>query len=132
VLAARTLGVPLVQTYHTDLHAYADAYRVPHAALSAGVRLYAHRLGTPPAGAARAGPALGPPGGLAGPPAGRAGRRQHAGRRHHRLRLEHLPGGTRKLGLTLRTLVSTTFNGTSEERIMSTLSTLVITYGAAR
>ena len=49
-----------------------------------------------------------------------------------RLRLEHLPGGTRKLGLTLRTLVSTTFNGTSEERIMSTLSTLVITYGAAR
>jgi glycosyltransferase involved in cell wall biosynthesis len=47
VLAARTLGVPLVQTYHTDLHAYADAYRVPHAALLASLHLYARRLGLP-------------------------------------------------------------------------------------
>jgi glycosyltransferase involved in cell wall biosynthesis len=47
VLAARTLGVPLVQTYHTDLHAYADAYRLPHAALRGCLRLYAHRLGEP-------------------------------------------------------------------------------------
>jgi glycosyltransferase involved in cell wall biosynthesis len=47
VLAARRLGVPLVQTYHTDLHAYADAYRLPSAALRAGLRLYAHRLGMP-------------------------------------------------------------------------------------
>lgn len=48
VLAARRLGVPLVQTYHTDLHAYADAYRVPGVALRGGLRLYAHRLGLPP------------------------------------------------------------------------------------
>ncbi|MEV6304409.1 glycosyltransferase [Actinoplanes sp. NPDC051861] len=47
VLASRVLGVPLVQTYHTDLHAYAEAYRVPAVALSAGLRLYAHRLGLP-------------------------------------------------------------------------------------
>ncbi len=47
VLAARSLGVPLVQTYHTDLHAYADAYRVPGAALRASLRLYARRLGLP-------------------------------------------------------------------------------------
>jgi 1,2-diacylglycerol 3-alpha-glucosyltransferase len=47
VLAARRLGVPLVQTYHTDLHAYVDAYRLPAAALRAGLRLYAHRLGMP-------------------------------------------------------------------------------------
>ena len=26
VVAARRLGLPLVQTYHTDLHAYAEAY----------------------------------------------------------------------------------------------------------
>ena len=44
VLAAQRLGLPLVQTYHTDLHAYADAYRFPARALRAGVRLYAHRL----------------------------------------------------------------------------------------
>lgn len=37
----------VVQTYHTDLHAYADAYRVPAPALRAGVRLYARRLGVP-------------------------------------------------------------------------------------
>ncbi len=47
VLAARRLGLPLVQTYHTDLHAYAEAYRFPVPALRAGVRLYAHRLGVP-------------------------------------------------------------------------------------
>lgn len=47
VLAARSLGVPLVQTYHTDLHAYADAYRLPGVALGASLRLYAHRLGKP-------------------------------------------------------------------------------------
>jgi glycosyltransferase involved in cell wall biosynthesis len=47
VLTARRLGLPLVQTYHTDLHAYVDAYRVPARALRAGVRLYARRLGVP-------------------------------------------------------------------------------------
>ncbi|MFV2011481.1 MULTISPECIES: glycosyltransferase [unclassified Micromonospora] len=55
VLTARRLGLPLVQTYHTDLHAYADAYRVPARALSAGVRLYARRLGVPRPAAAPAG-----------------------------------------------------------------------------
>jgi 1,2-diacylglycerol 3-alpha-glucosyltransferase len=45
VLTARRLGLPLVQTYHTDLHAYADAYRVPAVALRALARLYARRLG---------------------------------------------------------------------------------------
>jgi glycosyltransferase involved in cell wall biosynthesis len=44
VLAARRLGVTLVQTYHTDLHAYVDAYRLPARALRVGVRLYARRL----------------------------------------------------------------------------------------
>lgn len=47
VLAAQRLGLPLVQTYHTDLHAYVDAYRFPVRALRAGVRLYAHRLDRP-------------------------------------------------------------------------------------
>jgi 1,2-diacylglycerol 3-alpha-glucosyltransferase len=47
VVAAQRLGLPLVQTYHTDLHAYAEAYRVPARALRAGVRLYAHRLDRP-------------------------------------------------------------------------------------
>lgn len=47
VLAARQLGLPLVQTYHTDLQAYADAYRVPVPALRGAVRLYARRLGVP-------------------------------------------------------------------------------------
>lgn len=47
VFAARRLGVPLVQTYHTDLHAYADAYRLPSQMLSGLVRCYAKRLGVP-------------------------------------------------------------------------------------
>ncbi len=47
VLAAQRLGLPLVQTYHTDLHAYAEAYRFPVRALRVGVRLYAHRLDQP-------------------------------------------------------------------------------------
>lgn len=47
VLAARRLGLPLVQTYHTDLHAYAEAYRFPVRALKVGVRLYANRLDVP-------------------------------------------------------------------------------------
>src|SRR4029079_13323070 len=45
VLAARRLGVPRVQTYHPDLHAYADAYHCPARAIQAGLRLYARRLG---------------------------------------------------------------------------------------
>jgi glycosyltransferase involved in cell wall biosynthesis len=45
VFAARRLGLPLVHTYHTDLHAYIDAYRVPSRVLSVGVRCYARRLG---------------------------------------------------------------------------------------
>jgi glycosyltransferase involved in cell wall biosynthesis len=47
VVAARRLGLPLVQTYHTDLHAYVEAYRFPVPALRAGVRLYARRLDLP-------------------------------------------------------------------------------------
>jgi glycosyltransferase involved in cell wall biosynthesis len=47
VVAARRLGLPLVQTYHTDLHAYVEAYRCPVPALRAGVRLYARRLELP-------------------------------------------------------------------------------------
>jgi glycosyltransferase involved in cell wall biosynthesis len=49
VLTAQRLGLPLVQTYHTDLHAYADAYRVPAVALRALARLYARRLRQPAA-----------------------------------------------------------------------------------
>jgi glycosyltransferase involved in cell wall biosynthesis len=49
VLAARRLRLPLVQTYHTDLHAYAEAYRVPVRALRVGLRLCARRLGVPAA-----------------------------------------------------------------------------------
>jgi 1,2-diacylglycerol 3-alpha-glucosyltransferase len=45
VFAARRLGLPLVHTYHTDLHAYVDAYRVPSRVLSVGIRCYARRLG---------------------------------------------------------------------------------------
>lgn len=69
VLAARRLGLPLVQTYHTDLHAYADAYRLPAQALRATVRLYARRLGVPH-------PPVGPVGARARGrwPVGRAGR----------------------------------------------------------
>jgi glycosyltransferase involved in cell wall biosynthesis len=47
VVAARRLGLPLVQTYHTDLHAYADAYRFPVPAIRAGVQIYARRLDAP-------------------------------------------------------------------------------------
>ncbi|MFI5843690.1 glycosyltransferase [Catenuloplanes sp. NPDC051500] len=47
VVAARKLGLPVVHTYHTDLHAYADAYRIPVSALNALTRLYARRLGVP-------------------------------------------------------------------------------------
>ncbi|MDR7280715.1 glycosyltransferase [Catenuloplanes atrovinosus] len=47
VVAARKFGLPMVHTYHTDLHAYADAYRVPASALNALTKLYARRLGTP-------------------------------------------------------------------------------------
>jgi len=47
VLAAGRLGIPLVQTYHTDLHAYAEAYRIPVPALRMGLRLYARRLDAP-------------------------------------------------------------------------------------
>jgi glycosyltransferase involved in cell wall biosynthesis len=46
-MAAARLAVPLVHSYHTDLYAYADAYRVPATAIEAGVRLYAARLGVP-------------------------------------------------------------------------------------
>ncbi|GAA1686308.1 glycosyltransferase family 4 protein [Fodinicola feengrottensis] len=44
VYAATRLGVPLVHTYHTDLHAYADAYRVPTRALQLAVAAYRRRL----------------------------------------------------------------------------------------
>ncbi|MGW6934631.1 glycosyltransferase [Lentzea sp. NPDC054927] len=45
VLAARSLRVPLVVTYHTDLHAYADAYRIPTTVLRLMLCLYGARLG---------------------------------------------------------------------------------------
>ena len=47
IFAARRLGLPLVQTYHTDLRAYADAYRMPSRVLAGMVRCYARRLGSP-------------------------------------------------------------------------------------
>lgn len=53
VLTARRLGLPLVHTYHTDLHAYADAYRVPPTALRILYEFYALRLGSRPAGGDR-------------------------------------------------------------------------------
>ena len=47
VLTARRLGLPLVQTYHTDLHAYAEAYRIPTKLVQGLLRAYARRLGSP-------------------------------------------------------------------------------------
>ncbi|HEY6738184.1 MAG TPA: glycosyltransferase [Actinopolymorphaceae bacterium] len=47
IFAARRLGLPLVQTYHTDLRAYADAYRLPAEVVAAAIRAYARRLGSP-------------------------------------------------------------------------------------
>ncbi|MEQ4208162.1 glycosyltransferase [Actinopolymorpha sp. B17G11] len=47
ILAARQLGLPLVETYHTDLRAYADAYRLPSRVLSGIARCAARRLGSP-------------------------------------------------------------------------------------
>jgi 1,2-diacylglycerol 3-alpha-glucosyltransferase len=47
ILAARRLGLPLVQTYHTDLHGYAQAYRLPARALEGLIRCYAIRLSSP-------------------------------------------------------------------------------------
>lgn len=44
VLTARELGLPSVVTYHTDLHAYADAYRIPTSLLRVAMRYYAGRL----------------------------------------------------------------------------------------
>lgn len=48
VLAADRLGLPLVQTYHTDLRAYLDAYRIPTTALRLMRVAYVRRLGSPP------------------------------------------------------------------------------------
>lgn len=48
IYAARVLGLPLVQTYHTDLSAYADAYRLPPHLLAAVVSCYARKLGVHP------------------------------------------------------------------------------------
>lgn len=48
VHAARALGLPLFLTYHTDLHAYVDAYRLPPHVLSGLLRCYARRLGVRP------------------------------------------------------------------------------------
>ncbi len=47
IMTARRLGVPVVHTYHTDLHAYAEAYRAPSAALRLMLRMYARRLDRP-------------------------------------------------------------------------------------
>lgn len=43
-LASRRLGLPMVATYHTDLHAYADAYRIPTSALRLMLHGYSGRL----------------------------------------------------------------------------------------
>jgi glycosyltransferase involved in cell wall biosynthesis len=45
VLAARHLGVPAVHSYHTDLDAYVDAYRIPTRVLRVAVGAYRRRLG---------------------------------------------------------------------------------------
>jgi glycosyltransferase involved in cell wall biosynthesis len=45
VLAGRRLGLPVVHTYHTDLDAYADAYRIPTRVLRVAVAAYRRRLG---------------------------------------------------------------------------------------
>lgn len=47
IVAARTLGLPLVLTYHTDLYAYAQSYRLPPHVLHGVLRCYARRLGVP-------------------------------------------------------------------------------------
>lgn len=47
ILTARRLGLPLVLTYHTDLRAYADAYRIPSRAIAGGMHAYALRLSSP-------------------------------------------------------------------------------------
>ncbi|MEV7229634.1 glycosyltransferase [Polymorphospora sp. NPDC051019] len=47
VLTARRLGLPVVHTYHTDLQAYVDAYRIPTAAIRMIATLYTRRLGLP-------------------------------------------------------------------------------------
>ncbi|GAA2021298.1 glycosyltransferase [Polymorphospora rubra] len=47
VLTARRLGLPVVHTYHTDLQAYVDAYRIPTAAIRVIASLYTRRLGLP-------------------------------------------------------------------------------------
>ncbi|MQA02937.1 MAG: glycosyltransferase [Streptosporangiales bacterium] len=47
IFAARALTLPLVLTYHTDLCAYADAYRLPPHILAGLLRCYARRLGMP-------------------------------------------------------------------------------------
>jgi 1,2-diacylglycerol 3-alpha-glucosyltransferase len=48
VLSARSLGVPVIHTYHTDLQGYADAYKVPTACLYIIVRWLARKLGETP------------------------------------------------------------------------------------
>lgn len=47
IMAARALSLPLVLTYHTDLCAYADAYRLPPHVLAGLLRCYARRLSMP-------------------------------------------------------------------------------------
>jgi 1,2-diacylglycerol 3-alpha-glucosyltransferase len=44
-IAARRLGLPLVHSYHTDLYAYADAYRIPARAIELALSWYASRIG---------------------------------------------------------------------------------------
>ncbi|SHN45427.1 glycosyltransferase [Cryptosporangium aurantiacum] len=55
VLAAQRLGLPLVQTYHTDLHAYLEAYRIPTTALRVLLTAYRRRLGVDASPAPRRG-----------------------------------------------------------------------------
>lgn len=47
IVAARALDLPLVLTYHTDLSAYAQSYRLPPHMLHGVLRIYARKLGVP-------------------------------------------------------------------------------------
>lgn len=47
ILTARRLGLPLVLTHHADLHAYAEAYRIPSRLLAGAMHCYATRLSSP-------------------------------------------------------------------------------------
>jgi glycosyltransferase involved in cell wall biosynthesis len=95
VLSARRLGVPLVQTYHTDLHAYVEAYRIPVGVMWALKEVSRRRLGAP----GDPGPARMSPGG------GRAARRSAARRAYMDLINRTQLGGADALVVPTRTVL---------------------------